>query len=237
MAAASPAHRRVAARDGEASRRRRGHHGGMAGAPDPDRKDADWWDAARVAALPAYLPEPRQGPLVAAAEHPGHDQQDPAEAFATWVWLGTAPAMAAPYPASLIITRRIALSPAATVAAVTRWWREHEQSPVLAAGGDWLELGTPDGFGSLGCLCRLPARLHLKWAWPAVALEIDVAPWSASETEVDFRAEGTIRGEHRRRRFFAAGHSLADRLAQEMLDQPARSGQGPGFRHSSSDAG
>jgi hypothetical protein len=50
-----------------------------------------------------------------------------------------------------------------------------------------------------------------------VGLEIDVAPWSASETEVDLRAEGTIRGEHRRRRFFAAGHYLADRLAEEVM--------------------
>jgi hypothetical protein len=123
----------------------------------------------------------------------------------------------APYPAALIITRRVGLSPSATVEAVRRWWQEHEHRPVLTAAGDWLELGTSGGPAEFGCLCRMRARLHLKWAWPAVGLEIDVAPWSASETEVDLRAEGTIRGEHRRRRFFSAGHCLADRLAEEVM--------------------
>ena len=217
----------------------------MAGAPELDPELADWWDASRVAALPSYLSEPRHRPPLARHERGNQDQHDHGQASATWVWLGTAPAIVAPYPASLVITRRIGLSPAATLEAVTRWWRDHEQGPVLAAGGDWLELGRPNGFGNLGCLCRLPGRLHLKWAWPAVAMEVDVAPWSASETEVDLRAEGTIRGEHRRRRFFSAGHSLADRLAQEMLATASSPGHGPGrkasnaprSRHSPSAAG
>ena len=190
----------------------------MASASERDRQDADWWDAARVAALPAYLLEPSSGSPLDSSRAVHHGS---AEASATWVWLaaspGPTPATMAPYPAALIITRRIGLSPPATVDAVKRWWREHEHRPVLTPAGDRLELGTPCRSGDFGCLCRIRGRLHLKWAWPAVALEIDVAPWSASETEVDLRAEGTIRGEHRRRRFFAAGHCLADRLAEEMM--------------------
>jgi hypothetical protein len=182
----------------------------VAGVPE-----ADWWDAARVAALPAYLPD----------QYPNHrwrptdrSAQDKTEPPAAWAWLSvTPPATVVVYPASLIITRRIGLPPATTVAAVTRWWRDHERFPVLSVGADWLELGTPDRTASIGCLCRLPGRLHLKWAWPPVAMEVDLAPWSASETEVDLRPERAIRGEHRRRRFVAAGHSLADRLAEEML--------------------
>jgi hypothetical protein len=176
--------------------------------------EADWWDGARVAALPAYLSEPRDRNPSRPDEHPPDDRR---AAPATWAWLAATPAVAVVYPSSLIITRRIGLPPATTVAAVTRWWRAHERFPVVAAGADWLELGTPGGADGIGCLCRLPGRLHLKWAWPPVAMEVDVAPWSAWETEVDLRPEGTIRGEHRRRRFFAAGHNLADRLAEEML--------------------
>ena len=176
--------------------------------------DGDWWDAARVAALPAYLSEPRPRLPPAPAHQQHHHRREPP---ATWAWLATTPTTVAAYPPPLIITRRICLPPATTVAAVTRWWRDHERFPVLSVGPDWLELGTPDGVGGIGCLCRLPGRLHLKWAWPPVAIEVDVAPWSASETEVDLRPEGAIRGVHRRRRFFAAGHCLADRLTQEML--------------------
>jgi hypothetical protein len=185
------------------------HHGEVAIVPE-----ADWWDASRVAALPAYLSEPPTLDLSGTPDRPHVERREPP---ATWAWLATTPTPAAIYPASLIISRRIGLPPAATVEAVTRWWRDHERFPVLAVGADWLELGTPDGNGGIGCMCRLPGRLHLKWAWPPVAMEVDLAPWSASETEVDLRPEGTIRGEHRRRRFFAAGHCLADRLAEEML--------------------
>jgi hypothetical protein len=89
---------------------------------------------------------------------------------------------------------------------------------VISIGADRLVLRASDTAAGSLSLRRVRAALHLGHRWRSVRLELGLAAWSASQTEFDLRPEAVVSGSGRRRRYFAVGQRLIDRLAGEVLD-------------------
>jgi hypothetical protein len=113
---------------------------------------------------------------------------------------------------TLVLSRVIGLAPAATEAALDRWWKAHSTRAVVDVGHDHLKLGPPVAC-SAGGLCRMPADLHPWSGWPREHLEIELNPWSLSQTELTLRPRRRL---HNLARYFYAGPAILDQMANEL---------------------
>jgi hypothetical protein len=189
-----------------------------------DAPTGHWWDGERVEGLPCYLQERRPRVTRTVVAPLGHD--DRARLAAPWAWLAGSAGFTEWAAPTMIISRVIELPPARAVAAFEEWWAACPAPAVIVVGGDRLVLRSSDAIGGALCLRRVTAALHLGRR-RRVRLELDVAAWSASQTEFDLRPDEPLSGYGRRRRYFAVGQDLIDRLADEVLAVAAGTGPLP----------
>jgi hypothetical protein len=102
------------------------------------------------------------------------------------------------------------VAPAAAEAALDRWWSAHADRPVIELDHDYLKLGAPL-HQPPGRLCRMPAALQHPAHGHRERLELELTPWSASQTELTLRPRRRL---HNAVRYFGAAPGLLDRMAE-----------------------
>jgi hypothetical protein len=175
-----------------------------------------WWDPANLAVLPSYLQEPSRRRPVRSPSHEDEVGEESERLAAPWAWLGSSPTAGDWNPPYLIISRVIDLAPAAAMAALDAWWSAHPAPAVIQLGTDRLVLHAVEATRGPFSSCRIRGALSFHGEWRSLRLELGLAAWSASRTELDMRPSGGMPGRRRRRRYFAVGQHLVDRLAGEM---------------------
>jgi hypothetical protein len=126
---------------------------------------------------------------------------------------------------TLVMTRVIGLAPEVTEAALDGWWEAHAARAVVDLGHDHLKLGPPAG-RPIGGLRRMPADLHRWSGWPE-HLELELNPWSLSQTELSLRPRRRL---HNLARYFRTGQAILDRMAAELCAYSLQLGEGKGAR-------
>ena len=141
-----------------------------------------------------------------------------APALACWR-TATDPSGAAGAPATLVITRIIGVAPELAETTVGAWWRALGPRAVIKVTNRYVMLGAPVHDGYPTVICHLPATIRRSWRSRAVHLELGLAAWSSSDTEIDLRPRRRVGPLSR---YFRVGHAIVDRVADDLHDLAGR---------------
>ncbi len=156
--------------------------------------------------LPLYLVEPKVRP----------SRSGPASSMA---WAAMMPSVGGAVRGStMVMTRIVPLVPSAAVDALLSWWQRHDGTAVVY-GRCYFEMTLPSLQPESCDQCQMHVRLHRQYHWRGTPLEVELSPWSSSQTEVDLRPlRWRVAPSDS---YYAAGHAFLDVLERALVRQVA----------------